>query len=100
MDGDVIVAKVSAARAAGIDPADERARPVVDEIVATYALAFGRTDDTAYRLSLLDRMETAGDPRVERYWALLATINGWPAQPSLAPVFEWFISALRSATAA
>ena len=36
-----------------------------------------------------------GPCRVERYWQLLATINGWPAPPTLAPVFEWFIQALQ-----
>jgi hypothetical protein len=34
------------------------------------------------------------DAWVERYWHLLATINGWPIPPTLAPVFEWFIQAL------
>jgi DNA-binding transcriptional MerR regulator len=97
---DVVIEKVGAARAAGVEPGAEQARPFVDEIVTAYAAAFGRTDDTAYRRSLLERLETASDPRAERYWQLLATINGWSAQPSLAPVFEWFISALRAATPA
>ncbi|MGI8335981.1 MerR family transcriptional regulator [Actinomadura scrupuli] len=94
--GDVVVEQVGAARSAGVEPATERARPFVDEIVTAYATAFGRTDDLAYRRSLLERMETAADPRAERYWQLLATINGWPTQPSLAPVFDWFIAALRA----
>jgi hypothetical protein len=83
-----------------IDPTAKRARPVVNEIVAAYATVFGRTDDTVYRRSLLDRMEIANDPRVERFWRLLTIINGWPSAPSLAPVFDWFITALRANTAA
>ena len=93
---DVVVEQVDTARAAGVEPATEQARPFVDEIVTAYATAFGRADDLAYRRSLLERMETAGDPRAERYWQLLGTINGWPAQPSLAPVFDWFLAALRA----
>jgi hypothetical protein len=33
-------------------------------------------------------LQIANDPRVERYWCLLATINGWPAPPALAPVLS------------
>ncbi len=34
------------------------------------------------------------DPRVDRYWQLISTVNGWPAPPVLAPIFDWFIAAL------
>ncbi|MEV5688818.1 hypothetical protein AB0L68_37535 [Streptomyces sp. NPDC052164] len=44
------------------------------------------------------RLEIANDPCAERYWHLLAVINGWPLPPSLSPVFAWFIEALRAAT--
>ena len=53
----------------------------------------GRHPD--YRSKLLIRLQIANDPRVERYWHLLATINGWPMPPTLAPVFEWFMQALQ-----
>jgi hypothetical protein len=33
---------------------------------------------------------------VERYWQLLAIINGQPVQPSVVPGFEWLIAALRA----
>jgi hypothetical protein len=36
------------------------------------------------------------DPRTERYLNLLHLINGLPTHPSLSPIFDWFISALRS----
>lgn len=48
-----------------------------------------------YRAALLIRREVANDRRVERYWNLIATISGRPPMPSLAPVFDWFIAALR-----
>jgi hypothetical protein len=41
------------------------------------------------------------DPHAKRYWQLLATINGWPASPTLAPVYTWFTTVLcRASTAA
>jgi hypothetical protein len=49
-----------------------------------------------YRNALLHRLEIANDPRTERYLNLLHLINGLPTHPSLSPIFDWFISALRS----
>ena len=81
--------------AAGIDPASQQARLVRADLVARYAQTFGKADTPDYRGQLLIRLQTANDPRVERYWRLLATINGWPTPPTMAPVFEWFIQALQ-----
>ncbi|XVQ10967.1 MerR family transcriptional regulator [Spirillospora sp. CA-255316] len=89
--------RVEAARAAGIAPESPEAGPVLDDLVAVYAAAFGGADGAAFRRLLLERMEMGNDRRAERYWQLLATINGWPASPpTLTPVFEWFIAALRA----
>jgi DNA-binding transcriptional MerR regulator len=90
--------KVEAARAAGIEPASEQAGPIVDELAAAYAEAFGRTDDAGFREWMLERLAVANDPGAERYWQLLAIINGWPVPPTLTPVFEWFTQALRAVT--
>ena len=92
--------KVEAGRAAGIDPASEQARPIVDELAGAYAEGFGRTDDAGFRDWILERLEVGNDPRAERYWQLLAIINGWPVSPTLTPVFEWFITALRAGATA
>jgi hypothetical protein len=54
----------------------------------------GCTDDVDLRRRLSTRLETANDPRRERYLQLLAVINGWSPPESLAPVFDWFIRAL------
>ena len=87
--------KIAAAIADGIEPRSDEARPIVDELVAMYAEAYGATDGPEFRRELLRRTEIGTDPRAERYWQLLATINGWPAWPSMTPSFEWFIEALR-----
>lgn len=87
--------RVAAAITAGIQPASAQAAAVVADLVARYADTFASTDSPEYRAKLLTRLEVANDPRVERYWQLISTINGWQTAPSLAPIFDWFIRALR-----
>jgi hypothetical protein len=86
---------VESAIADGIGPAGEAARPVLTDLVARYAETFDKKDNPAYREKLVTRLEVASDPLTERYWLLLAAVNGTPVPPSLAPVFGWFLTALR-----
>ncbi|GAA1181875.1 DNA-binding transcriptional MerR regulator [Kitasatospora gansuensis] len=81
---------------AGIAPTSAEAAHILDALTIRYAQTFGRADDADLRHWLLTRLEIAGDPRAERYWHLLAAINGWPVPASLAPVFAWFTAALRA----
>jgi DNA-binding transcriptional MerR regulator len=97
--GELITAvreKIEAALAAGIDPASERAEPVVADVVAEYVRTFGGADGPDFRRRLLERLEVGSDPRAERYWQLLAIINGWPVQSSLMPIFDWLFAAFRA----
>ncbi len=48
------------------------------------------------RARILATLETFTDARVERYWQLLAAVNGWEPPPSVVPAFEWLIAALRA----
>lgn len=89
-------ARSAAATAAGIEPDSPQPRPVADELVAAYARHSGHANEPAFRSSLLDQLESASDRRYERYWQLLAIINGWPPTPSITPAAEWLIKALRS----
>ena len=44
------------------------------------------------------KLETFTDRRVERYWQLLAIMNGWPQRgPSSTPAWEWLLAGLRAA---
>ncbi|WP_063022071.1 MerR family transcriptional regulator [Nocardia niwae] len=88
--------RVGAAVAAGIPPESSAAAGLVADLAERYAATFGRPDDRALREWMLTRLQVADDARVERYWQLLAVINGWPAPPSLRPVFAWFTAALRT----
>jgi DNA-binding transcriptional MerR regulator len=64
-----------------IDPRSPEAGAIVREV-------------TADREELLAWLKTASDPRRDTYMRLLATVNGWAAPPSVAPVFAWFAQAL------
>jgi DNA-binding transcriptional MerR regulator len=88
--------QVGPALAAGIDPASAQADPIVAAVTAEYSQVVGRPDAIDLRDRLLTRLETANDPRRERYLQLLAVINGWSAPESLAPALEWIIQALRA----
>ncbi|WP_098024391.1 MerR family transcriptional regulator [Streptomyces sp. st115] len=87
------------ALAAGLDPASAQADPVVAAFTAHYAQLIGRPDDVDLRRLLAARLENVNDPRRERYFQLLAVVNGWPAPASLAPVLDWSVQALRVRTA-
>ncbi|MGH3341432.1 MAG: MerR family transcriptional regulator [Carbonactinosporaceae bacterium] len=96
----LVVDKASAALDAGVDPASPQARPVADEIAGALAGAPAddrtRADDPAFRAQLADQWELFSDARVERFWQLLAVINGWPPVPTTMPAHEWMIAALRA----
>jgi DNA-binding transcriptional MerR regulator len=86
--------EVAPALEAGVDPVSPRADAIVAALTAHHARLVGRPDDEELRHRLLGRLETANDPRRERYFELLAVINGWPDPESLAPVLDWSIRAL------
>ncbi|WP_307827392.1 MerR family transcriptional regulator [Planomonospora sp. ID82291] len=96
----IVPEEVGPALAAGVDPLSPEADPIVTAVTARCADLVGRPDDDDLRHWLLTRLETAGDPRRERYSRLLAVINGWPAPESPAPAFDWFARALRARPAA
>ena len=74
---------------AGIEPGSEEAEAIVAEILESLNADVSRTE-------LADRFEQGADPRAERYWQLLAVINGWPPVPTTMPAWRWTIDALRA----
>ncbi|PPS70125.1 MULTISPECIES: MerR family transcriptional regulator [Streptomyces] len=93
--GAVVRDRVGPALAAGIAPTSQQADPIVAALAAHCADVLDRPDDTELRRRLLARLESASDPRRDRYLQLLAVINGWPAPESLGPAFNWSIEAVR-----
>ncbi|MFI7210124.1 helix-turn-helix domain-containing protein [Micromonospora maritima] len=92
----VVREEAAPALAAGVDPVSPDADPVLARAAARYARLCGRPDDADLRRRMLGRLETAHDPRRDRYLELLSVVNGWPPAESLAPVLDWSIRALRA----
>ncbi len=91
-----VAERAGAALADGIDPASAVARPVVDDLAGVVAQLHGREDGPEFRAWLADTVEAFADRRAERYWTLLAIMNGWPQRPSSTPAWEWLLAALRA----
>jgi hypothetical protein len=86
---------VRKALSAGIAPDSAEAQPILDAVMATLGAAEGTEDSPAFRGRVLGSLRAGTDARAERYWRLLATINGWPTWPESTPAFEWIIGALQ-----
>jgi hypothetical protein len=69
---------------------------VVDTVMAHWASAADREDGPELRREVAEAIELSIEPRAERYWQLMATINGWPPIPATMHRWSWFLSALRS----
>ncbi|UGT42948.1 MerR family transcriptional regulator [Nocardia yamanashiensis] len=93
---DVVREMTGRALAEGVSPDSALAAGIVDTLTARYAETFGKEDGPELRAWILERLEVADDPRVERYWRLVGAINGWPPMPELGPAFGWFAAALRT----
>ncbi|MFG3100474.1 MerR family transcriptional regulator [Streptomyces sp. NPDC048182] len=88
--------RVTEAVESGVDPLDDRAAAVVDDLVRRFGEVFARTPDRAFRDWLARRFEEAHDPEVDRYWRLVWIVNGWQVVPTLVPVYAWLVQALRT----
>lgn len=86
LDPAAVAEHAAPALAEGVDPASAQAAEVLERIVPA----------GADRAALVQQIETFGDRRVERYWQLLGTLNGWPAWPPRIPAWEWTAAALRA----
>ncbi|GGP39296.1 helix-turn-helix domain-containing protein [Saccharothrix coeruleofusca] len=86
--------RVREALDAGIAPDSEQAAPIVAEVGEQWARATG----VPVGPQLWRRMEEFGDPRAERYWVLLARINGWPPVPDTSAERAWLLTAGRAHT--
>ena len=84
------------AAAAVTEKADRSLAPDSAEALAIVAELLPAFGDDVDRAALADRLAVGTDARAERYWQLLAIINGWPPVPTTVPQWEWFIAALRA----
>ena len=91
-----LVDKVAPIMDAGLPPSSAEAAALIDEIAGGWAASLHRIADADYRRALYDQLTTAHEPRAERYWQLLAIINGWPEIPTTSHRWAWFAEALRA----
>ncbi|MFD7668946.1 TIGR03086 family metal-binding protein [Streptomyces sp. NPDC059788] len=91
-----------AALAAGIAPDSPAAEPVVAELVAAWLPTQTDTagppeqDGAAARRGLLEQLETAAEPHIERYWQLMCAATGRPQPPHWDAAGTWTTAALRA----
>jgi DNA-binding transcriptional MerR regulator len=81
--------RASAAISAGEAPTSAAGQALASDIAA----AFGKPP-----AEVADEIATGTDARAERYWQLMAVINGWPQWPAQVPAAEWILAALRAAS--
>lgn len=88
--------------AAGIAPDSPAAEPMLAELIAAWIPTQTGTldppaeDGPAARARLLEQLECAAEPAVERYWQLLCTVTGRPAPPRWDLAGTWTAAALRA----
>ncbi|MFI1742026.1 TIGR03086 family metal-binding protein [Streptomyces sioyaensis] len=88
--------------AAGIAPDSPAAEPVLAELIAAWLPTQTGTPDPpaedgpAARARLLEQLECAAEPAVERYWQLLCTVTGRPGPPRWDLAGTWTAAALRA----
>ncbi|GLW07972.1 MerR family transcriptional regulator [Microtetraspora sp. NBRC 13810] len=85
----LVLEEAGRALADDVTPESEQGRAALNGIV-------DRRLPAAERTRLLAWLETVADPRVERYWQLIAALNGHRPAPSAVPAFAWTIAALRA----
>lgn len=80
--------RATAAIEAGLAPSSPEGRALAQDVAAGM--------DVSPEVAA-DQIATGTDARAERYWQLMAVINGWPQWPAQVPAAEWLMAALRAA---
>ncbi|WP_433266641.1 MerR family transcriptional regulator [Actinosynnema sp. CS-041913] len=85
------IGRARAALDAGVPPTSDEARLIAGEINERWGEALG----TPVGPELSRWLDQFGDPRAERYWTLIAKINGWPPIPDTSVERAWLAEAGR-----
>ncbi|MGH2717130.1 MAG: hypothetical protein ACRDJU_00935, partial [Actinomycetota bacterium] len=94
--GLAFAAKAEEARARGLAPASPEAAAAVGPLLADYAAALGKQEGPEFREWFLGMVDVFCDRDAERYWQLLAVINGWKPMPAMVPAWEWAAETVRA----
>lgn len=97
-------AAMDEARAAlqeGRRPTGEREQRAIARWIEASAGSMGKREDPRHFAGwMLLHHERAYDPRMERYWELVATLKRWEYDPTVASAYRWLIEGLRWRVAA
>jgi len=77
-----IVAEAVRALDDGCGSKSDRVSALVEKWSGAFARGLGREDDVSFRRWLLDYARRTSDPRIQRFWELVATMKGRPAHVS------------------
>ncbi len=88
-------ARATAALAAGDAPTSAAGQALASEVAMASARPGEDPASPEFRRALADRFASGADTRAERYWQLLAIINGWPPIPSTQAEVAFILAALR-----
>lgn len=91
--------RAGAAQEAGTAPGSQEGRAIAEVLAQLFAGPADDPADPAFRLRLGERLASGTDARAERYWQLLAVMNGWPEVPTTTPAWRWLAEALRASAA-
>lgn len=76
-------------------PTGKYEQRVVADWIEASARALGQSDDPSFARWMLSHHERTYDPRMERYWKLIATLKRWEYDPTIAEAYRWLIEGLR-----
>lgn len=79
----------------GRSPTGERGERAIAGWIEASARAMGKQGDPRFAEWLLSHYERTNDPRMERYWELMATLKQWQYDPTVAKAYRWLIEGLR-----
>lgn len=78
-----------------LPPSGDREQRVVGDWIETSARAVGKHGDSHFAEWMLSHHERTYDPRMERYWELIAVLKQWEYDPTVAKAYGWLIEGLR-----
>jgi len=75
---------------------DHASRELVDDWIASLARVHSRKPDLKFTRWLVSQFEATYDPRIGRYWELLARLKNMPYDADYARASSWMMESLRS----
>lgn len=78
----------------GLPPSSRSAQELIRRWASDVARDRRGEADAGLGRWLLDYFERAYDPRLDRYWQLIATLKGWECSPLYAQAYGWLLEAL------